>query len=129
MFKLKYLRKQSFRDDFLGPAGLQTPPSEKSQHAPFKSVRIISSEEKRPSLKQAKASSWQLLVDNPCNMTMSYMNIEKSREKRISQCEHSSPAKRPKTTARTTTSLATKPYPDFNFRHKFSLLVVGPTQS
>ena len=25
--------------------------------------------------------------------------------------------------------MATKPYPDFNFRHKFSFLVVGPTQS
>ena len=27
------------------------------------------------------------------------------------------------------TSIVTKPYPDFNCRHKFSLLVVGPTQS
>ena len=26
-------------------------------------------------------------------------------------------------------SLATEPYPDFMFRHKFSLLVVGPSQS
>ena len=26
-------------------------------------------------------------------------------------------------------SMATKPYPDFMFHHKFSLLVVGPTQS
>ena len=32
-------------------------------------------------------------------------------------------------TAARTTSLATKPCPEFNFRHKFSLLVVGPTQS
>ena len=60
---------------------------------------------------------------------MSYMNIKKLREKRVSQCEHSPPVKRPKTTGRTTTSLATKPCPEFNFRHKFSLLVVGPTQS
>ena len=30
---------------------------------------------------------------------------------------------------RSTASLATKPCPEFNFRHKFSLLVVGPTQS
>ena len=57
------------------------------------------------------------------------MNIEEPREKRVSQCEHSPLAKRPKTTGRTTTSLATKVYPEFNFRHKFSLLVVGPTQS
>ena len=34
----------------------------------------------------------------------------------------------PRTAARTT-SLATKSCPEFNFRHKFSLLVVGPTQS
>ena len=27
------------------------------------------------------------------------------------------------------TTLIAEPYPDFNFRHKFSLLVVGPTQS
>ena len=57
------------------------------------------------------------------------MNIEKLGEKRVSQCEHSPPVKRPKTTGRTTTTLATKPCPEFNFRHKFSLLVVGPTQS
>ena len=57
------------------------------------------------------------------------MNIEKPKEKRVSQCEHSPPANRPRTTARTTTSLATKPYPDFNFCHKFPFLVVGPTQS
>lgn len=30
---------------------------------------------------------------------------------------------------RTTISLASKPYPGFTFRHKFSLLVVDPTQS
>ena len=28
-----------------------------------------------------------------------------------------------------TPSMITKPYPEFNFRHKFSILVVGPTQS
>ena len=61
-------------------------------------------------------------------MTMSYMNVEKPEQKRVKQSEHSPPAKRP-TTAPRTTSLATKPCPEFNFRHKFSLLVVGPTQS
>ena len=29
----------------------------------------------------------------------------------------------------TASSMITKPCPEFNFRHKFSLLVVGPTQS
>ena len=61
-------------------------------------------------------------------MTMSYMNVEKPGQKRVKQSEHSPPAKRPRTSARTT-SLATKPCPEFNFRHKFSLLVVGPIQS
>ena len=28
-----------------------------------------------------------------------------------------------------TASMVTTPYPEFNFRHKFSLLVVGPTQT
>ena len=34
-----------------------------------------------------------------------------------------------KTIPRVRASLTTKPYPEFNFRHKFSLLVVGPSQS
>ena len=34
-----------------------------------------------------------------------------------------------KTVPKVTTSLTTKPYPEFNFRHKFSLMVVGPSQS
>ena len=56
------------------------------------------------------------------------MNVEKPGQKRVKQSEHSPPPKRPRTAARTT-SLATKSCPEFNFRHKFSLLVVGPTQS
>ena len=56
------------------------------------------------------------------------MNVEKPGQKRVKPSEHSPPAKRPRTAGRTT-SLATKPCPEFNFRHKFSLLVVGPTQS
>ena len=52
---------------------------------------------------------------------------EKPGEKRVSQCEHSPPTKRPRTKACTTTSLVTKPYSQFIFRHKFSLLVVGPS--
>ena len=34
-----------------------------------------------------------------------------------------------KAARKVTTSMLTKPCPEFNFRHKFSLLVVGPTQS
>jgi hypothetical protein len=34
-----------------------------------------------------------------------------------------------KTVSKASASLTTKPYPEFNFRHKFSLLVVVPTQS
>jgi hypothetical protein len=34
-----------------------------------------------------------------------------------------------KTVPKVTTSLTTKPYPEFNFRHKFSLMVVGPSES
>ena len=38
--------------------------------------------------------------------------------------------RQPKKAARkVTASMVTKPCPEFNFRHKFSLLVVGPTQS
>ena len=56
------------------------------------------------------------------------MNVEKPGQGRVKQSERSPPAKRPRTAARTT-SLATKFCPEFNFRHEFSLLVAGPTQS
>ena len=91
-------------------------------------VHGLSSEERKPYLKQAQVSSWQTCVERSPHMTMSYMNVEKPGQKRVKQSEHSPPAKRPRTAARTT-SLATKSCPEFNFRHKFSLLVVGPTRS
>ena len=55
-----------------------------------------------------------------------YTNSEKQGEKRVSRRAYSLPTKKPKTAQ---ASLTTKPYPEFNFRHKFSLLVVGPSQS
>ena len=73
-------------------------------------------------------SSWQPRIKRSPHITMSYMNVEKPGQKRVKPSEHSPPAKRPRTAA-PTTSLATKSCPEFNFRHKFSLLVVGPTQS
>ena len=91
-------------------------------------VHGLSSEERKPYLKQAQVSSWQPRVERSPHMTMSYMNVEKPGQKRVKQNEHSPPAKRPRTAARTT-FFATKSCPEFNFRHKFSLLVVGPTQS
>ena len=69
-------------------------------------------------LKHAQVSSWQ----EP------YTNSEEPGEKRASQSEDLPPAKKPRVVG-STASLATKPCPEFNFRHKFSLLVVGPTQS
>ena len=56
------------------------------------------------------------------------MYVEKPGQKRVKQSEHSPPTKRPGTAARTT-FLVTKSCPEFNFRHKFSLLVVGLKQS
>ena len=91
-------------------------------------VHGLSSGERKPYLKQAQVSSWQPRVERSPHMTMSYMNVEKPGQKRVKQSELSPPAKRPRTAARTT-PLATKSCPEFNFRHKFSLLVVGPTQS
>ena len=44
----------------------------------------------------------------------------------MSRRAYSLPTKKPKTAQE---SLTTKPYPEFHFRHKFSLLVVGPSQS
>ena len=129
MFKLKSFELAIMARRFPRTCPVCGRPHLKNLSTHLLKVHELSSEERRPYLKQAKVSSWQLHVDNPCNMTMSYMNIEKPGQKRVSQCEHSPPAKRPKTTGRTTTSLATKVYPDFNFHHKFSLLVVGPTQS
>ena len=91
-------------------------------------VHGLSSEERKPYLKQAQVSSWQPRVERSPHMIISYMNVEKPGQGRVKQSERSPPAKRPRTAARTT-SLATKFCPEFNFRHKFSLLVVGPTQS
>ena len=69
-------------------------------------------------LKHTQVSSWQ----EP------YTNSEEPGEKRANQSEDLPPAKKPRV-VRSTAPLATKPCPEFNFRHKFSLLVVGPTQS
>ena len=91
-------------------------------------VHGLSCEERKLYLKQTQVSSWQPRVERSPRMTMSYMNVEKPGQKRVKQSKHSPPTKRPRTAARTT-SLATKSCPEFNFRHKFSLLVVGPTQS
>ena len=88
----------------------------------------LSSEERKPYLKQAQVSSWQPRVERSPHMTMSYVNVERPGQKRVKQSEHSPPAKRSRTATRTT-PLATKPCPEFNFRYKFSLLVVGPIQS
>ena len=88
-------------------------------------VHGLSSEERKSYLKQAQVSSWQPRVERSPHMTMSYMNVEKPGQKRVKQSEHSPPPKRPRTGARTT-SLATKSCSEFNFRHKFSLLVVVP---
>ena len=71
---------------------------------------------------------FQPRVKRSPHMIMSYMNVEKPGQGRVKQSERSAPAKRPRTATRTT-SLAAKSCPEFNFRHKFSLLVVGPTQS
>ena len=84
-------------------------------------VHGLQSKERKPYLKQAKMSSWQPYIDKS-----PYMNSEKQGEKRVSRRAYSLPTKKPKTAQ---ASLTTKPFPEFNFRHKFSLLVVGPSQS
>ena len=94
----------------------------------FLQVHGLSSEERKPYLKQALVPSWQTHIEMSAHITMSYMNVEKPGQKRVKQSEHSPPAKRPRTAARTT-SLAIKSCPEFNFRHKFSLSVVGPTRT
>ena len=83
-------------------------------------VHGLSSEERNPFLKQAKVSSWQASCSSPS------ANTEKPKKKRARQDEYLPPAKKPRV-VRATASLPSKSYPDFNFRHKFSLLVVGPT--
>ena len=55
-------------------------------------VHGLSSEERKPYLKQAKVSLWQASYEHPS------VNPEKPREKRVNQCEHSQPAKRPSNT-------------------------------
>ena len=53
-------------------------------------------------------------------------NLKEMRYVRKKTCSVLKPTK---TARKVTASMLTKPYADFNFRHKFSLLVVGPTQS
>jgi hypothetical protein len=84
-------------------------------------VHGLQSKERKPYLKQANLSPWQPYIGKS-----PYMNSEKQGEKRVSRRAYSLPTKKPKTAQ---ASLTTKPYPEFNFRHKFSLLVVGPSQS
>ena len=98
-------------------------PDLKNISAHLLQVHGLSSEERKPYLKQAQVSSWQPRVERSPHMAMTYMNVEKPEQKRVKQSEHSPPAKRPRTAARTT-SVATKSSLEFNFRHKFSLLVV-----
>ena len=78
-------------------------------------VHGLSSEERKPYLKQAQVSSWKPRIERCQHMIMSYMNVEKPGQKRVKQSEHSPPAKRPRTAARTT-SLATKSCPEFNLQ-------------
>ena len=103
-------------------------PDLKNISAHLLQVHGLSSEDRKPHLKQALVSSWQPRVERSPHIAMSYMNVEKPGQKRVKQSEHSRPAKRPRTAARTT-SLATKSCPEFSFCHKFSLLVVDLTQS
>ena len=65
-------------------------------------VHGLSSEEWKPYLKQAPVSSWQPRIERSPHITMSYMNVEKPGQKRVKQSEHSPPAKRLRTAARTT---------------------------
>ena len=65
-------------------------------------VHGLSSEERKPYLKQAPVSSWQPRIERSPHITMSYMNVEKPGQKRVKQSEHSPPAKLPRTAARTT---------------------------
>ena len=70
-------------------------PDLKNISAHLVQVHGLSSEERKPYLKQAQVSSWQPRVER------SYMNVEKPEQKRARQSEHSPPAKRPRTAART----------------------------
>ena len=51
------------------------------------------------------------------------------KEMRCVQKKTSSALKLTRTVPKVTASLTTMPYPEFNFGHKFSLMVVGPSQS
>ncbi len=80
-------------------------------------VHGLVSRERQHFLKHAQVSSW-----HPSPYP------EKPRttgEKSSPNSEHSPSAKKP----RVVRAMTTKHYPEFNFRHKFSLLVVGPSES
>ena len=80
-------------------------------------VHGLSSEERRPYLKQAQVSSWATSCQLPPAIT------EKPREKRVNQCEYL-PSAKPSQRL-----WAPKPYSKFSFPYRFSLLVMDPIQS
>jgi hypothetical protein len=65
----------------------------------------------------------------PYNHNPSLLPAHILKEMRCVQKKTSAVLKPTKTIPRVRASLTTKPYPEFNFRHKFPLLVVGPSQS
>ena len=100
-----------------------------SQHAFLTSA--CRNKERGLLLKQVRVSSWQANLPSTSNR-METQEHSRSKKKPL-PAEHrgtTDPRKRPKKPKPTRTSMfSTKPYPEFAFRHKFSLLVVGPSQS
>jgi hypothetical protein len=87
-------------------------------------IHGLSARDRRHFLKQAQVSSWKDSSQPSCTFKTSLPHPTKVR--RSFKKEPSSPANY--RTQKVIASLVTKAYPEFNFRHQFSLLVVGPSQ-
>ena len=107
-------------------------PSLKNISTHLLQVHNLKSEERVQILKEAPVSSWQCsLSQSPSleNQNQVFQIERKSQKKRPNSEKQSNILPKPAKSRKVVQTLSTEPYPNFNFWHKFSLLVVGPTQS
>ncbi len=92
----------------------------KTIHTHLRNVHKFDREQRKPLLKEAKHSSWlteygpEYAQEIPAASTSTGNVVRKKSRKPVKASQN---------------ILATEPYPDFTFKHKFSLLVIAPTQS
>ena len=91
----------------------------------LRQVHALYGDERKKWLGRARFS----ILNKHCAGVLPGRSMHSLKEMRYVRKKTSSVIKPTKTVPKVTAPLTTTPYPEFYFRHKFSLLVVGPTQS